>query len=333
MAPECTGNLVVLDLQIVGDEVECDVDRLDVTTAVECLHVTWNATSRPDGTDPVGPSVVFVWRPPGYYRRRYHSKPDRLDDGFSWVHPVHGELMFILALPRGYVIPSVDDAQPTLVRCKQLTGQGRMGVYWMLQGGSRCQVTWKMVPVKGEMDAHVATLNDEAAKRGPVQYFGTIIDGVHVEKQRPEPTTFIIHGHDHAGVEQLRDVIKRLELPEPVVMKEKLTPGATLVEKFEQLAEPAVLAVALLTPDDLGSAVANHSSVKLTPQSLRARQNAWLEIGWFWGRLGRDHLLLLVKGDIEIPSDLYGLEYFRYTENVAERSDRISQFYKAHKAL
>ena len=203
----------------------------------------------------------------------------------------------------------------------------------MLQGGSRCQVTWKMVPVKGEMDAHVATLNDEAAKRGPVQYFGTIIDGVHVEKQRPEPTTFIIHGHDHAGVEQLRDVIKRLELPEPVVMKEKLTPGATLVEKFEQLAEPAVLAVALLTPDDLGSAVANHSSVTLTPQSLRARQNAWLEIGWFWGRLGRDHLLLLVKGDIEIPSDLYGLEYFRYTENVAERSDRISQFYKAHKAL
>ena len=37
MAPECTGNLVALDLQIVGGEVECAVDRLDVTTAAACL--------------------------------------------------------------------------------------------------------------------------------------------------------------------------------------------------------------------------------------------------------------------------------------------------------
>ena len=130
MAPECTGNLVALDLQIVGGEVECDVDRLDVTTAAACLHVSWNATSRPDGTDPIGPNVAFVWRPPGYYRRRYHSKPDRLYDGFSWVHPIQGEFMFILALPQGYVIPRVDDAEPTLVRCKQLAGQERMAVYW-----------------------------------------------------------------------------------------------------------------------------------------------------------------------------------------------------------
>jgi len=73
----------------------------------------------------------------------------------------------------------------------------------------------------------------------------------------------------------------------------------------------------------------------LTPiqQSARARQNAWLEIGWFWGRLGRDHIMLLVKGDIEIPSDLRGLEYYRYRKNVAELADRIQQFYKEHRAL
>ena len=69
------------------------------------------------------------------------------------------------------------------------------------------------------------------------------------------------------------------------------------------------------------------------PQSSRARQNTWLEIGWFWGRLGRDHLMLLVKGDIEIPSDLRGLEYYSYHENVAEVANRIQQFYDTHGVL
>jgi len=89
---ECTSNLVVLDLQIVGSEVECDVDRLDVNGAAECLHVSWNATTRPDGTDPVGRDVIFVWRPPGYYRRRYRSKPDYLDGVFSWVRSGPGRI-------------------------------------------------------------------------------------------------------------------------------------------------------------------------------------------------------------------------------------------------
>jgi len=208
-----------------------------------------------------------------------------------------------------------------------------MAVYWMLMEGSRCQVTWKMAPVRGDMSTHLATLNEEAAKRAQVRYFGTIIDGEHIERVQPPPTTFIIHGHDHAGVTDLKDVMKRLKLPEPVVMKDQLITGATLPEKFEQLAGTAMLAIALLTPDDLGSAVANQLSITPSTKSLRARQNAWLEIGWFWGRLGRDHVMLLVKGDIEIPSDLRGLEYYSYRENVAEVADRIRQFYDTHRAL
>jgi hypothetical protein len=281
----------------------------------------------------MGQDVVFVWRPPGYYRRRYRSKPDFLDGGFSWVHPVRGELMLVLALPPGYVLPSVDDAQPTLVRCKELAGQGRMAAYWMLTGGSRCQVNWKMEPIQGDLSTHLAALNDEAAKRAQVRPFGTIIDGEHIERAQPPPTTFIIHGHDHAGVKELEDVMKQLNLPAPVVMKDQFVSGATLPEKFEQLAGTALLAIALLTPDDLGRAVAEYLPATPVQQSSRARQNAWLEIGWFWGRLGRDHVMLLVKGDIEIPSDLRGLEYYNYRENVAELADRLRQFYETHRAL
>src|SRR5688500_2117941 len=75
-------------------------------------------------------------------------------------------------------------------------------------------------------------------------------------------------------------------------------------EKFELLTSEADAAIALATPDDLASTAA-HTDVK----TLRARQNVWVEVGWFWGRLGRNRALLLVRGYVEIPSDLDGIEY------------------------
>jgi predicted nucleotide-binding protein len=41
----------------------------------------------------------------------------------------------------------------------------------------------------------------------------------------------------------------------------------------------------------------------------RARQNVIFELGYFVGRLGRGRACLLRKGDIEIPSDLFGVIY------------------------
>lgn len=51
------------------------------------------------------------------------------------------------------------------------------------------------------------------------------------------------------------------------------------------------------------------------------------------GADGRDHVMLLLKGDIEIPSDLRGLEYHSYHENVAEVTNRIQQFFGTHGVL
>ena len=45
---------------------------------------------------------------------------------------------------------------------------------------------------------------------------------------------------------------------------------------------------------------------------LRARQNVVLEYGWFWGRLGRQRALLLMRDKIELPSDIRGLRYETY---------------------
>jgi predicted nucleotide-binding protein len=58
----------------------------------------------------------------------------------------------------------------------------------------------------------------------------------------------------------------------------------------------------------------------------RARQNVWVEVGRFWGRLGRNRVLLLVRGDVEIPSDLDGIEYHSYQQSVLELAPKIQSF-------
>lgn len=42
---------------------------------------------------------------------------------------------------------------------------------------------------------------------------------------------------------------------------------------------------------------------------LRARQNVVFELGYFIGRLKRSHVAALVKGDVEVPSDITGFAY------------------------
>lgn len=59
---------------------------------------------------------------------------------------------------------------------------------------------------------------------------------------------------------------------------------------------------------------------------LEARQNVWVEVGRFWGRLGRDRVLLLVRGNLEIPSDLDGIEYHSYKQSVLELEPKIQSF-------
>ena len=130
----------------------------------------------------------------------------------------------------------------------------------------------------------------------------------------------LIHGHAKDRLE-LKDWLECQKLADPVVMGTEFTAGQTLPEKFEDLASEADAAIALATPDDLGSTV---SRTDVTRE--RARQNVWVEVGWFWGRLGRRRVLLLVRGDVEVPSDLDGIEFKTYKQSVLELAPIIQSF-------
>jgi len=57
----------------------------------------------------------------------------------------------------------------------------------------------------------------------------------------------------------------------------------------------------------------------------RARQNVILEIGYFLGQLGKARVRMIVKEDIDIPSDLHGVLYQRYDQQGAWKSKLMKE--------
>src|SRR5882762_8315572 len=80
---------------------------------------------------------------------------------------------------------------------------------------------------------------------------------------------------------------------------------------------PAAFAFILMTPDDRTVGVSGTESL------WRARQNVIMELGWFMAHLGRDRVVILYNGKLEIPSDILGVVYVEFKASVFEAADRI----------
>jgi predicted nucleotide-binding protein len=123
-----------------------------------------------------------------------------------------------------------------------------------------------------------------------------------LQLKTPSNNVFVVHGHDEAAKQALARFLEKLELG-AIVLHEQPDQGRTIIEKFEALAGEVGFAVVLLTPDDAAAATSSAA------HQLRARQNVIFELGYFAGKLGRGKVCLLRKGEVEIPSDLYGVIY------------------------
>lgn len=124
-----------------------------------------------------------------------------------------------------------------------------------------------------------------------------------------EPTAsrsvFIVHGHDEATKESVARFLEKLDL-KPVILHEQPDRGRTIIEKLEANASDVDIAyaVVLLTPDDLGSTVADRANPK-----PRARQNVVFELGYFIAKIGRERVRALYSEGVESPSDYKGVLY------------------------
>lgn len=131
--------------------------------------------------------------------------------------------------------------------------------------------------------------------------------------------SFIVHGHDDAAKLELKDYLQNtMKLPEPVILHQQPNKGRTVIEKFEECSKDIDVAFVLLTPADIGG-------IPKEEQRERARQNVIFELGVFVGRFGRKsgRVILLHKGDLEIPSDLDGVVYIDISNGIESAGENI----------
>ena len=127
-----------------------------------------------------------------------------------------------------------------------------------------------------------------------------------IEGTRRLPRMFIVHGHDAEMVRSLQDYVRsNIGLGEPIILAQQASLGRTIIEQLEETAGRIDVAFVLLTPDDVATDTKEIRSQK------RARQNVLFELGYFFALLRRSsgRVILLRKGEVELPSDLGGLRW------------------------
>ena len=119
---------------------------------------------------------------------------------------------------------------------------------------------------------------------------------------------FLIHGHNDSLKHEIARLIEKELNINVTILHEQSNRGKTIIEKFEANSD-VDFAVALWTYDDEGK---SKNDDNLTP---RARQNVILETGYFFGRLGRDKVIVIHESGVEIPSDYHGILYISLKDN------------------
>lgn len=132
---------------------------------------------------------------------------------------------------------------------------------------------------------------------------------------------FLVHGHDRDARDQLELVLMRLGL-QPFILQNSDGESKTVIEALEKnIYREAAFGIILLTPDDFGYSKAAGE----TEKQPRARQNVILEMGMVMAALGRDKMVILKKGALEMPSDAAGILYIEFNDHVREIVPKLAQ--------
>lgn len=121
---------------------------------------------------------------------------------------------------------------------------------------------------------------------------------------------FLVHGRDIPSVREIQLFTWHITGIMPTSLADAPGQGSTIIEKFEREADKVVYAIVLLTPDDEGRLKPLPGATAVAPQD-RARQNVVLELGYFFGKLGR-HRVAVLNAGVEEPSDVHGLQYIAF---------------------
>lgn len=115
---------------------------------------------------------------------------------------------------------------------------------------------------------------------------------------------FIVHGHDEEAKTKTARFIEKLGLT-PIILHEQASSSKTVIEKIETFSNVG-FGIVLYTACDIGAKAGASPEYK-----SRARQNVVFEHGYLNGKIGRENVCALVKGEVETPNDISGVVYVK----------------------
>lgn len=247
----------------------------------------------------------------GYVVTQSHS----VDDGLQLA--VRGKFPLVLVdlkMPPGTVFDSVDTS-----------GGHKTGLALARKIRKACPAT-KVIIQSAAADADLEPIQLQINGISFLRKSPNATDLLRAVKKILDPNavrakSFIVHGHARKTVLELKNYLQnRLGFDEPTLLAEQASSGATIAEKFEVYASDVDWVFVLLTPDDTGQIAGVPESVQ-----FRARQNVIFELGYFHGLLRRQsgRIIILYKGELEIPSDLSGITYIDITLGIEAAGEDI----------
>jgi predicted nucleotide-binding protein len=132
-----------------------------------------------------------------------------------------------------------------------------------------------------------------------------------------KPVIFVVHGHDELNLLRLKELIRERWKVESIVLAGEPGRGRTIIEKFEEEAQRATFAFVLMSPDDQVAVAGG--------EYAQSRPNVIFELGWFYGRLGRERVCILFKKGTKIHSDLDGVSRIEFSSSVTEKIEEIER--------
>lgn len=139
---------------------------------------------------------------------------------------------------------------------------------------------------------------------------------------------FIVHGHNQEAKNELELFLREIGL-EPIVLHRQPDEGKTIIEKFEKHSDVGY-AFVILTPDEIAYTADQEKEEDASrKKEIRARPNVIFEFGYFVGKLGRNKVCCLHTGNVDLPGDLDGLVYKKFSTDVTEVNYKIIKELKA----
>jgi predicted nucleotide-binding protein len=174
----------------------------------------------------------------------------------------------------------------------------------------------ELIKLQRSIDA--TSIERTESLREQIARFVNLLERAPAMTEKAKPHAFIVHGWDNELKLDTKNYFEGVLRINCIILHEQSSDGDVIINKFENHASRASIALVLLSEKDETS-----NRLEDPNASRRPRPNVLFELGYFFAKLGRRNVLLLKRGNVEINSNILGVEFIDVTNGVASAGEII----------